>query len=146
MELVPWRPFREVGSLRQDLEEIWKRFFSEPLLTHSRIEKWTPPVDILETEAQIMVKIELPGLEAQDVDVRVAGDLLTLKGEKKGEECLQEHQFHNREICAGAFQRSLRLPARVQGDKVEAKFKDGVLSIVLPKVRDVEKKKIEIDV
>ncbi len=146
MELVPWRPFREMGSLRRELDDMWRRFFMEPFAIPVKAEEWLPPVDIVETTGYLTIKIELPGIEAKDIDLRVNGDLLILRGEKKREEETQEHQYCCREICSGTFQRSFRLPSEVSSDRVEAKLKDGVLRIVLPKSGTPEKKRIEIEV
>jgi HSP20 family protein len=83
MELVPWRPFREVGTLRREMDELWNRFFGETRLPRVFGREWIPSVDISETNENLVAAVELPGLEAKDIDVSISGDLLAIKGEKK---------------------------------------------------------------
>ena len=86
----------------------------------------------------------MPGLEAEDIDVDVRGDTLTLRGEKKMEEEKKEERYYRRERYSGSFQRSFQLPAGVQSDKVDAEFKNGILTINIPKSEELKQKKIEI--
>ena len=146
MELVPWRPFQEVGNLRWEMDEIWKRFLGENVANRFRSEKWMPSMDITEKEDHILVTVELPGFEPGDIDVRVTGDLLTLKGEKRKEEVEPEEHYYCREINSRTFHRTFRLPADVEGEMVKAVFKNGVLRMRLPKTTADEKKKIRINI
>jgi HSP20 family protein len=146
MELVPWRPFREISSLRGEMDKLWDNFFGERVLGKAFSDEWNPSVDISETENNLLIKAELPGLESKDVSVSISGDLLTIKGEKKKEKEEKDEHHHYIERYAGTFQRSFRLPVNVQSDKVEAAFKNGVLKITLPKVAEARKKAIEIKV
>jgi HSP20 family protein len=125
------------------MDDLWNRFFGEmPLAEHAW--EWMPSVDIAETDGNVTVKAELPGMDAKDIDIDVSGDVLTLRGEKKTEEEKKEERYFCRERHYGAFQRSFRLPAWVQSDKVDAEFKNGVLSINIPKSEESKQKKIEI--
>lgn len=101
-------------------------------------------MDISETDGKVQVKAELPGLEAKDIDVDVSGDVLTLGGEKKMEEEQKDERYYYRERYAGSFQRSFRLPSGVESDKVDAEFKNGVLTINIPKSEESKQKKIKI--
>jgi len=84
MELVPWRPFGgELSSLRREMDNLWNRFFGKTPLARRVTEEWWPSVDMSETKDSFIVKAELPGLDAKDVDVSISGDVLTIKGEKK---------------------------------------------------------------
>jgi HSP20 family protein len=103
-------------------------------------------VGISETDDKLLVKAELPGLEADDVNVSLSGDLLTIKGEKKKEKEEQDEHHHYIERYAGSFQRSFRLPVNIQADKVIAEFDKGVLKVTLPKVEGAKKKDIKIKV
>lgn len=104
-----------------------------------------PLVDISETKESLLVKAELPGLEANDLDVCIAGDLLTIKGEKKKEEKETREHYRWVERYSGSFQRSIFLPVRVEGDKIEATFDKGVLTITVPKTAEAKGKEIEVD-
>jgi HSP20 family protein len=146
MELVPWRPFQEGGSLQRELDDIWKRFFGETGGTRLQTDKWMPSMDITEKEDHILIAVELPGFEPGDIEVRVAGDLLTLKGEKRREEIETEHQYYCREIISRTFHRTLRLPADVEGEMARAVFKNGVLRMSLPKTLAAESKKTRIPI
>jgi len=92
MELVPWRPFGELGSFRGEMDKLWDKFFGERRFIKSVSGEWLRSVDITETEDKLFVKAELPGLEPKDVNVSISGDLLTIKGEKKKEEEEKEGQ------------------------------------------------------
>ena len=146
MELMPWRPFGEIGSLRKEMDNLWSRFFRETPSMGAFTEEWLPSVDMSETGKNFIVKAELPGLDAKDVKVSLSGDFLTIKGEKKKEEEEKDEHHHFIERYSGSFQRSFQLPTSVKGDKVEATFDKGVLKITIPKVEEAEKKEIEIKV
>ena len=142
-EIAPWR---RSGSLRPfwgNMEDFWNRLFEDfPMMERGR--DWMPSVDISETEEKIHVKAELPGLEAKDIDVDVTDNVLNLRGEKKMEEEKEEERYYCRERYSGSFQRSFRLPAGVESDKVDAEFKNGILTIDIPKSAESKQKKIEI--
>jgi HSP20 family protein len=122
---------------------FWDRFFGDlPFGVFER--EWLPSVDVAESEGEITVRAELPGLEAKDIDLNISGDILSIRGEKKGKEEIKEDDYYSRESYYGSFQRSIRLPAEVQSDKVDARFKNGVLDIKLPKSETIRSKKIEI--
>ena len=146
MELMQWRPFETLGSTRKDLDSLLSRFFRGTPSLGTFTEEWLPSMDISETKKNFIVKAELPGLDANDVNVSLSGDLLTIKGEKKREEEEKDEHHHYVERYSGSFQRSFQLPTSVQGDKVEATFDKGVLKVTIPKVEEAEKKDIEIKV
>jgi HSP20 family protein len=146
MDLVPWRPFGEVGSLRRDMDRLWDRFFGETPFDRTFTEQWLPSVDVSETKDKFLIKAELPGLEAKDVNVSVSGDILTIKGEKEKEEEEKDEHYYCCERYCGSFQRSFQLPVNVQANKVEATFDKGVLKISLPKTEEAKKKEIEVKV
>jgi HSP20 family protein len=109
-----------------------------------RIWGWTPSADISEADGDVVLKAELPGLDAKDIDVDVSGDILTLKGQKKMEEEKEEEDYYCQERYFGSFQRSFRLPVEVKSDQVNARFKNGVLTVHMPKSEESKQKKIEI--
>ena len=149
MQLTPWTwrgssGRRDITRYNREMENFWNRFFGEfhPL---AGIEgEWLPSMDVSESDGEISVRAELPGLEAKDIDLDIAGDILSIKGEKRGKEETKKEDYYTRESYYGSFQRSIRLPAEVQSDKVDATFKNGVLNIKLPKSENTSSKKIEI--
>ena len=146
MELMPWRPFGELGSIRSEMDRLWNKFLGETPFARSFTEEWSPSVDISETKDKLVIKAELPGLDAKDVNVSISGDLLTIKGEKKKEEEEKDEHHHYIERYYGSFQRSFQLPVNVKTDKIEATFDKGVLKVTLPKTEEAKKKEIEIKV
>jgi HSP20 family protein len=147
MELVPWAPSGgELSSLRTEMDNLWNRFFGETALARRVGEEWWPTVDMSETKDSFIVKAELPGLDAKDVEVSISGDVLTIKGEKKKEEEEKDEHHYRAERYYGSFQRSFQLPTSIKADKIEAAFDKGVLKVTLPKVEEAKKKKIEVKV
>lgn len=146
MELVPRKSFGEVSTLRKEMDNLLNKFFGKSSLAEAFRDEWAPSLDVSETANSIVVKAELPGLEVKDIDVSLAGDLLTIKGEKRKEEEEKGEHYHYSERYYGSFQRSFRLPTTIQADKVEAKFEKGVLRITLPKTEEAKKKEIKIKV
>ena len=146
MELSPWKPFGELSPFRKEMDRLWNRFLGETPFARTFNEMWSPSVDISETKDDFVVKAELPGLEAKDVNVSISGDVLTIKGEKKAEEEEKDEHYHRVERYSGSFQRVFQLPSGVKADKVEASFDKGVLKVTLPKVEEAKKKEIEVKV
>jgi HSP20 family protein len=144
-DLMEWRPFREVSRLRREMDRLWDDYFGsgrrglQPLPT-----EFAPAVDIKETADQVVVKAEVPGMEAKDINISVTGEVLTIKGEKKSEREEKEENYHLVERRYGSFSRSLALPAGVDMDKIEAKYDKGVLIVTCPKKEVVKPKAIEI--
>jgi HSP20 family protein len=146
MALVPWRPFEELSTLRREMDRVFERIFGEfPSLERPTL-AWTPRVDMTETTDCVVIKAELPGLEAKDVDVALSGDTLTIKGEKRQEREEKDEYRHLIERAYGSFARMVRLPAPVAADQVKATFKNGVLTITLPKTEEARPKAIPITV
>ncbi|MDH5297581.1 MAG: Hsp20/alpha crystallin family protein [Desulfobulbaceae bacterium] len=146
MDLVPRKPFGELSILRREMDDLWNRFFNDPPFGRLISQQWLPSVDIDESKDKLVVKVELPGLDAKDVSVSLADDLLTIRGEKKQESEEKDATRHTVERYYGTFERSFRLPMEIKADKVEATFDKGVLKITLPKAEVSKRKEIEIKV
>jgi HSP20 family protein len=127
------------------MDGLFDRFFDwRPFDPSIRKSEWMPAIDVSETPKQIVVKAEIPGMEAKDMDISLNGRVLTLKGEKKSEQEEKEENYHRVERRYGAFSRSFELPTDVDANKVKASYKDGVLKLSLPKTKEQSVKKIEI--
>jgi HSP20 family protein len=128
--LVPWS-----GDLRREMERMFDRF--EPLWgpIATMAGDWAPRLDVSETKDAMVVTADMPGVDPKEIEIGLTGDLLTLKGEKakEVEEGGKEERYHRVERSYGAFLRSVRLPMAVDGSKVTATFKNGVLVVTLPK-------------
>jgi len=145
MDLIQWKPFREVSRLRSEMDRLWDEYFGAGRRAFRPMEEaWLPAVDVSETGDKITVKAEIPGMEAKDIDISMVGDTLVIKGEKKAEKEEKDENYHMVERSYGSFSRSMKLPATVDPDKVDASYKNGVLTIVLPKKEEVKPKAIEI--
>src|SRR5262245_34289070 len=139
MSLIRWDPFREFNTLPARLSfpgSNWEGLF--PKTT------WNPSVDVFETDNEVVFKAELPGMNPKDIDVKLENNILTLKGERHFEKEAKEENYHRVEREYGTFTRSFAMPAAVNGDKVTAEYKDGVLKIVLPKKEETKAKPIKV--
>ena len=147
MSIVPWKPIGELTTLRSEMDSLWDRFFPErPFHERFQTHEWLPSIDLKENKDTLVVKAELPGLDAKDVELTLNEDILTIRGEKKEEkEEKDEHHFFVESYC-GAFERKIKLPVLVKTDKINATFDKGVLTIKLPKSEEARKKEIKIKV
>ena len=139
---------RPAASLQREMNRLFDDFFGRDFLVEPfrGTGDWRPALDVAETDTSVIVKADLPGLEAKDLDVSIRGDLLTIKGEKKEEKEEKTKSFHRVERRYGSFERSVRLPATVKADQVNASFKNGVLRIESPKTEDAKQKAVHIKV
>ncbi len=141
--LTTWDPFREMVSLRDELDRLFDSVFGR--LPRERGETyWAPPLDIEETEDAIVVRAELPGMNKEDIKISLSGDTLTISGERKFESEKKNRTYYRQERIYGKFQRTVTLPAEVEGDKAKASYKAGVLELVLPKSEKSKAKEITI--
>src|SRR2546421_5730403 len=145
MAVVRWDPFRDLSTLQdrmnrlfEDAGRTWRT--DETAATTS----WSPSVDIFETEGEIVVKAELPGMERKDISLHLENNVLSLRGERKFEKETKDENYHRIERSYGAFSRSFSIPATVDDENIRAEYKDGVLNIVLPKKEQARPKQIKI--
>jgi HSP20 family protein len=144
-DLTEWRPFREVSRLRREMDRLWDDFFGPGRRAFRPQEaEWVPSLDVSESPDKVVVKAEVPGIEAKDINISLSGDVLTIKGEKKSEREEKKENYHLVERSYGSFSRAIRLPAAVAADKIEADYKHGILTITCPKKEEAKPKAIEI--
>jgi len=140
--LIRWEPARDMMTLREAMDRLFDDAFTRPL---SLRDGWSvPAIDMYQTDDEIVVKAALPGIKADEVQINITGEVLTLKGEMKHEEEKKEKAWHIREQRWGAFERSVILPTDVVADKAKADFENGILTITLPKAEDVKPKTITV--
>ena len=133
--------------LWNDVDQLFGNVFRNSGLTELQpAEMIGLPLEVSETGSELKVVAELPGVEEKDVSVELVGDVLTIKGEKKTEEERKDENYHIAERHYGAFARSLRLPYKVEADKVQATFKNGVLTITMPKPAELQQQPKRIEV
>ena len=133
-------------ALKQDMDRLFDRFFESRLEELPAFGDWAPKVDVAETKDSVVVKAEIPGMEAKDIQVSLQESLLTITGEKKQEKEEKTERFHRVERSYGSFSRGIHLPAGVEAGKVNAAFKNGVLTVTLPKREETKPKKVAIEV
>jgi HSP20 family protein len=105
---------------------------------------WSPPVEMYEKADRFVVRVELPGVKKDEIDVSVTGEALTVRGERELPKQAKDEEYHRCEVCYGSFSRSIAMPAAVDVDEIEATYEDGVLQVSLPKTKDAKASKVEI--
>ncbi len=147
MAIVRWMdPFRDVMGIQDRMNRLFEEILTRGRGREEGLEAgaWMPAVDIYETEDDVVVKAELPGVKKDEVGVEVKGGVLTLRGERKHAKEVKEENYHRIERSYGTFLRSFTLPTTVEEDKVTAKLAEGVLEIRLPKKAEAKPKQIRI--
>jgi len=138
-ELGPWRPFREMVSLRDAMD----RLFEDSVIT-SKGTVGMPKIDIKDKKDSIEVRAELPGMEEDEIEIEVADNVMTISGEKKAEKEKEEEGYYYKESHTGSFSRSFTLPADVKEEKAEAEMKKGVLFVTIPKIAPKKATKVKV--
>jgi HSP20 family protein len=158
MNLVPWRRKREefggesanpLAQLRRQMDTLFDRFFDDPWGYSGSELPWGrllagPRTDLADSANEVIVTMELPGVDPKEVDIQITGDLLTVRGEKKADKEEKQRDYHYVERQYGSFQRTVQLPSTVDPEKVDAAFKNGVLTITLAKRADAQARKIKV--
>lgn len=141
--LTRWDPFQEMLNLRRTVDRLFDNAASD---NEWQPMQWGLAVDVVENKDDFIVKASVPGINPDDLDVSYTDDTLTIKGELKSDNEIKENQYHLRERRYGTFTRSVTLPVKIKGDAIEAGYKDGVLTLRLPKSDEVKPKRIAIKV
>ena len=137
---------RRHGLVRPSDRDFFDRFFEDfrPPTLFAEETAFTPAFDVSETEKELIVKAEVPGMDKKDIQVTLSDGMLTIKGEKKQEKEDENENYHSIERRYGAFSKTMRLPFEVETDKVDATYKHGVLKVTLPKSEVAKPKRIKI--
>jgi HSP20 family protein len=160
MSIIPWKNKSiqrrgddwfdmPLARFREEMDNLFERFFGEGW-GPSALESWParfgygPRLDLAETENDVTLKAELPGVDPKEVDIRVEGNMLTIRGEKKQEKDEKRKDYHYVERQYGSFHRSVQLPSSVDPAKIDASFKDGVLTVTMAKKPEAKAKKITV--
>lgn len=150
MPLMRWHePFSGLARMREEMNRMFEDFFGgRPGLAPRKEGARIPAIDVSQTETEVVLKAELPGVEKKDLDVQVLPDSISIKGESKQEEEVKDENFYRRERSYAAFAGTIPLPVEVKAEEAKAKHQDGLLTVTIPKVETAETekaKKVEVE-
>jgi HSP20 family protein len=144
--LTNWPSFGRLSDLRDEIDRLFESPLSELTRTSQLLSGWTPALDVYEGKDSFVVKAELPGMKKEDIEVSLHDGSLSISGERKTETKHEDAEVYRAERFFGRFQRTVTLPTAVAADKVKAAYKDGVLTITLPKTEEAKPKQIDVSV
>ena len=145
MTIVRWEPFRELSSLQTEMNRLFNAAFDSPTSPgNGGTRRWSPAMDLLETEEQFVLRADLPGMTENDVSIELEDNVLTVSGERKTEHEDKREGFYRMERAFGTFSRSLTLPKGVDPEGVSAQFDRGVLEVRIPKPEQRKPRRISI--
>ncbi|XQQ07622.1 MAG: Hsp20/alpha crystallin family protein [Leptolyngbya sp. IPPAS B-1204] len=142
-----WQPWREMDLMRRQFDQLFNEL-TQPVDSQSQQSHpitWNPAIELMDAGDNIVVRAQLPGMEAKDLNVEVMKEAVSIAGERRHEQKTEENGFFKSEFRYGQFRRVVPLPVAVQNDKVEAEYKDGILTLTLPKVEEVRNKVVKVD-
>ena len=143
--IARWEPFRGVSTLQEQVNRLFNEAFDRKG-EESSLSAWAPAVDIQETEQELVVKADLPGIDPKDLDIRVENNLLTIRGERKFEKKVNEDSYLRVERSYGSFARSFTLANTVNSEAIQADYQNGVLTLTIPKREEAKPKQIKVNV
>jgi HSP20 family protein len=143
-ELTMWPGFGRLSDLRDDIDRLFESPFGELARTSQWLSGWTPALDLYEDKDNLLVKMELPGMKREDIEVSLHEGSLSISGERKSEAKHEDAEVYRAERFFGRFQRTVTLPTPVAADKVKAEYKEGILSITLPKTEEAKPRHIDV--
>lgn len=145
MALIRWQPFREIDALQREVNRLFDSLTADvPSLMDSGF--FSPAAEMHETADAIHLKLEIPGVNPNELDIQVSAEAISITGERKSETSTEEKGVRRSEFRYGRFQRVFQLPARIQNDQVKADYRDGILSITLPKAEAEKTKVVKVNV
>ena len=149
MAIIRWRPMRDFMTVQDEMNRMFDQFFArEPWGGDESMSKaeWSPTVDISENKDEYLVSAELPGMKKEDVQITYANNILKIEGERQKEEEKQDTNYHRVERLYGKFCRTFQVPTQIQADKIAADFKNGILTVHLPKAEEAKPKEVQIKI
>ena len=150
MTLSRWQPFRELSSMRKQMDRLFEDMLSvgndDWMGLHSMGGMWTPAVEIEEQDGELLLKAEIPGLNAEDLEVEVSEDRVIISGEHKEEKKTEDKDknYYHSEFHYGKFERVIPLPMAIKTDDIKSDFQKGVLTLTLPKLENAPKKSVKV--
>ena len=145
-DLATWHGFGRLTDLRDEIDRLFEAPLTELARTSQLLSGWTPALDMYEDNDNLYVRLELPGMRKEDIDLSLHDGSLSISGERKSEDEHKDAEVYRAERFFGRFQRTVTLPSPVAVDIVKAQYKDGILSITLPKAEEAKPKHIDVNV
>ena|SRR2546427_783528 len=145
-DLTTWQGFGRLTDLRDEIDRLFETPLADLARTSHLLSGWTPAIDLYEDKDNFFVRAELPGMKKEDIDLSLHDGSLSISGERKAEDKHQDAEVYRAERFFGRFQRTITLPAPVAADKVKAQYKDGILTVTLPKTEEAKPKHIDVNV
>ena len=142
--IVRWEPFRDMMAVRDAMDRVFEERFIRPPVPFGPWSEGALPVDMYETDERVVVKTGIPGAKADEIEVSVTGDTLTIKAETREEEEVQRENYLRRERRLGSYCRSITLPGGLETEQADADYTDGILTLSFPKAEEVKPKTIEV--
>jgi HSP20 family protein len=144
--MATWQGFGRLTDLRDEIDRLFEVPLAELARTSQILSGWTPNLDVYEDKDNIFVRAELPGMKKEDISLSLHDGMLSISGERKTEERKDDTEVYRAERFFGRFQRTVSLPAPVASEKVKAQYKDGILTVTLPKAEEAKPKHIDVNV
>ena len=142
--VVRWNPFRDMVNMRSEFDRLFDEVMDAPRLRWQEPTNWGLALDVVEDEENFMIKASVPGVDPNDLDITITDNVLTIKGEIKEDETVEQERYHLRERRFGTFARSVTLPVPVNADAIEATYEHGILNLYVPKTEEIKPKRIAI--
>ncbi len=153
MSIIRWQPWQEMDNLRRQMDRLLDDFMHSShssseifLLPKATEATWAPAIELKESNSEILLKAQIPGIEAKDLDIQVMQDAVLITGEKQEEAKTEEKGLFRSEFRYGQFQRLVPLPASINNEQVKSEFKNGVLTLTLPKLAETAPKAVKVTV
>lgn len=145
-DIIRWDPFRELATLRDEMERLFDTFFGRRSALMEREYTYVPAVDVEETDNEFIVRAELPGMDKKNIKISLSEDAITISGERKRHKEEKSKTYHRIEMAYGKFTRTIEFPCEVDPASAKAVYKNGILTITVPKSEKAKPKEIEIEV
>ncbi|MDM9380305.1 Hsp20/alpha crystallin family protein [Chlorogloeopsis sp. ULAP01] len=142
MALIRWQPFQEMETIRRQMDRMFDELAG---VNREFMTTWTPAIELEDTEDNLILRVEIPGVEGKDLDVQVARESVYIAGETRHESKIEERGYFRSEFRYGNFQRTIPLPIPIKNDQVQAEFKNGILNLTLPKAEEAKKRVVKIN-
>jgi HSP20 family protein len=142
MALIRWQPFQEVETLHRQMNQMFDELMASERQSAT---SWQPAIELQDTEDNLVLRLEIPGVDGKDIDIHVTREAVAISGEHRFEKKTQEKGFFRSEFRYGNFQRVIPLPVPIQNDQVKADFKNGVLTLTMPKVAEARRTVVKLN-